>query len=768
MKRKLCAIALLISVSLSVFACSKGKGLSSREPEYVSADSIWFGSSRYELESGFDGWGSSLATYGGLIYADSEQLLIDEDLFYGNDPDNEVHKLVLYDTCGNVKMSMDLKSFEQDLTDNGYSSNKMFFVKDGDIYCLDNRFDPNGKETWLMSKIDIDSASFGEWEVVDGLSDKIDWNYNIQRVESIDGGLVRLYALAWADGDIKVFDIGTDLSVTTTDMSADLTKAGLSYAGNLFKCSDDKLLVTGYDASDSEIYVLVDLNTSEITWVENEQFIQGRLLQAGSSLCYSDGYAFYRFDPDTCEFTEFINYDNCNVNRFEVKDTCPVYVDDDEIILFGVTSTGLGGSRMLMYDLKKSQSNPNAGKMILTAASLVGGIDFATSEAIFLFNQSDGSAFIKMDPRYDIERDYENSFRNSYEYIVSADFVRDTKEREAGMSNRLMVDLIAGDGPDIILNGSRFPELENGECLIDLTDYMADLDSSLYFPQILGSNKYQIPFGVCLKGIIYDASKTDGEISAPTFEQYRDFVDTVCNGTDPLSMENGRTEYFLLLFENMYDSFRDSKGHVCLDNDEFRMLAEFCKDRPVNATTLTGVDCTDAFYQEDVYWGQLSAYDNVGVMGLPSAEGTLPRLVITCSAGITGSCPDKDAAWEFIKVLLSDDVQRLVGSGSLGTAVNREVLRSNTQDAIERHNEYVRNYKPVDQWDTPPKPDNEAVTDIYINALDQALPASYCDPDILIVMFEEIQPYFAGDMTLDEVIPVMENRCNLILDEKTG
>ena len=768
MRRKLCAVVLLISVSLSMFACSKGKGLSSREPEYITEDSLWFGSSRYELESGFDGWGSGLATYGGLIYADSEQLLIDEDLFYGNDPDNEVHKLVLYDTEGNAKMSMDLKQVQDELTDNGYSSNKLFFIKDSDIYCLDNRFDPNGHQSWLMSKIDTASASFGEWEEVDGLSDELDWNYNIQRVEPLESGLVRLYALAWADGDIKVFDIGTDLSVTQTDISADLSKTGLVFAIDLFKCSEDKLLVTGYDASDSDIYILVDLESSEVTQVENEQFIKGRLLQAGSSLCYSDGYAFYRFDPDTCCFSEFINYDNCNVNRFEVKDTCPVYVDDDEMILFGVTSTGLGSSRMLMYDLKKSESNPNAGKMILTAASLVGGMDNATSEAIFLYNQSDGDAFIKMDPRYDIQRDYENSFRNSYEYIKSADFVHDTKQREAEMSNRLIVDLIAGDGPDIILNGSSFPGLESGECLIDLTDYITELDSSLYFPQILGSNRYQIPFGVCLEGLVYDASKTDGEIPAPTFEQYRDFVETVCGGVDPLSVENGRTQYFLLLFENMYDSFKDGKGHITLDNDEFRQLAEFCKDRPVNATTLTGADCTDAFYQEDVYYGQLSAYDNVGVMGLPSAEGTLPRLVITCSAGITGSCPDKDAAWEFIKVLLSDDVQRLVGSGSLGTAVNREVLRSNTQDAIERHNEYVRNYKPVDQWDTPPKPDNEAVTDIYIDALDQALPASYCDPDILIVMFEEIQPYFAGDMTLDEVIPVMENRCNLIIDEKTG
>ena len=76
MRRKLCAVVLLISVSLSMFACSKGKGLSSREPEYITEDSLWFGSSRYELESGFDGWGSGLATYGGLIYADSEQLRI--------------------------------------------------------------------------------------------------------------------------------------------------------------------------------------------------------------------------------------------------------------------------------------------------------------------------------------------------------------------------------------------------------------------------------------------------------------------------------------------------------------------------------------------------------------------------------------------------------------------------------------------------------------------------------------------------------------------
>ena len=63
-------------------------------------------------------------------------------------------------------------------------------------------------------------------------------------------------------------------------------------------------------------------------------------------------------------------------------------------------------------------------------------------------------------------------------------------------------------------------------------------------------------------------------------------------------------------------------------------------------------------------------------------------------------------------------------------------------------------------------PIDEGIADIYVEVMDTALPCVEVDPDINIVLLEEIQSYLAGDRSLDDVIPVMDNRIRTIVSEK--
>jgi len=56
--------------------------------------------------------------------------------------------------------------------------------------------------------------------------------------------------------------------------------------------------------------------------------------------------------------------------------------------------------------------------------------------------------------------------------------------------------------------------------------------------------------------------------------------------------------------------------------------------------------------------------------------------------------------------------------------------------------------------------------DRYKSMLIKADSPSYYDVQIVMIIDEELQPYFGGDKSIDDVIRIMENRIKLVLDER--
>ena len=62
-----------------------------------------------------------------------------------------------------------------------------------------------------------------------------------------------------------------------------------------------------------------------------------------------------------------------------------------------------------------------------------------------------------------------------------------------------------GDGPDILVNTSEFVQINNSNCLADLTPYVKDLDPEQYFTNIIEGSKidgkiYQLPVSFSERG----------------------------------------------------------------------------------------------------------------------------------------------------------------------------------------------------------------------------------------------------------------------------
>ena len=145
------------------------------------------------------------------------------------------------------------------------------------------------------------------------------------------------------------------------------------------------------------------------------------------------------------------------------------------------------------------------------------------------------------------------------------------------------MDLLAGEGPDVILNVSQLSQMSTDSYLIDMSDFveteMKDID---LFDNVIdacktGDKLYQIPLTFAVDGIVAKKSDVKGATGF-TFDEYKEYVDKVCNGKNPLAQYQSRLQVMNDLIASSADLFFDEKGNVNFKTDAFYELAAYCKD----------------------------------------------------------------------------------------------------------------------------------------------------------------------------------------------
>ena len=120
----------------------------------------------------------------------------------------------------------------------------------------------------------------------------------------------------------------------------------------------------------------------------------------------------------------------------------------------------------------------------------------------------------------------------------------------AKMSNELAMDILNGEGPDILLNCSNYGQLNNTNYLADLSTYVGTLDSDKYFTNIVDAAKidgklYQFPVCYMVSGIFTDAKYAGKSGVGFTTAEYEKFLNDTLNGKDVINY--GQAQYFTRL-----------------------------------------------------------------------------------------------------------------------------------------------------------------------------------------------------------------------------
>ena len=575
-------------------------------------------------------------------------------------------------------------------------------------------------------------------------------------------------------------------SVTLDDLERDFN---ISYPEGIICAGNDKVVIWGSTSSNYNFgqirYCLVDLGTGKVSALDEMDYISIPL----RNLTYCDGRlvtvtdsGVYSIDVDakTCTMILSFNYSICN--RFLVNNSELKYADDDKLI-FSYSSRYVGANQIpfAICTFTKTDEYPAAGKNILTVASTE-DLDYSISEAIMRFNRESDTSYMVFDNRYkaNSEIDYENT--------DSADRAALSRLNSyAEVSDRLTMDILAGEGPDILITGGANEQLSNKDYFIDLTDYLENqsgIDGSDYFMNAIEASKYngalyQLPIGFYVDCLLGSGDDLEGR-NGLTFEEYRTLVKTVCNGADPLydhQLSFSRTEVATRLFANTSEKFIKD-GKIDVNCSDFKEILDYCKDLPAHGF-YEGKDIDsewedlmaakeDMRIQPTVIYGfyefeefSMNFKDPV-ICGYPSIDGRTAAIGSDIAVSISAHTKDIDACKKFLNILLSEDIQKTL---FMNIPVNRKCARDIALMEIEEYNRRVAGNE-GSMFVTARTTLDTALADRYIEQISTAATSSFVYNSISIIIYEEVPAYFEGQKSFEDVAKVINDRAQTVLDER--
>ena len=303
--------------------------------------------------------------------------------------------------------------------------------------------------------------------------------------------------------------------------TVEIREEGKNYYGPyyFYPLSDTRAMVP-VGSDDGVVFFELDLASASITKCDKESM---SWLDLSSSLntFMRDGRAFYysnvgffEIDYKNRTVNEFFDYGWCGVNRNLLATLRTGKIKGDTICFQGAVLTNGVFSQSISFDfyeveLKKAEKNPHAGKQILELYSAGGNTSDVVSDAILEFNRTNGQYYIEVTDRYDDDRSYLSGyyyvdeelerveFNAHYNITNEDDRARIELSQGSKLSDSLAVDIINGDGPDILMNVSGYGQLNNPDYLTDLTPYIGELDPAKYFTNIIGCAKVSDQLEIC-------------------------------------------------------------------------------------------------------------------------------------------------------------------------------------------------------------------------------------------------------------------------------
>ncbi|MBR4085360.1 MAG: extracellular solute-binding protein [Lachnospiraceae bacterium] len=349
--------------------------------------------------------------------------------------------------------------------------------------------------------------------------------------------------------------------------------------------------------------------------------------------------------------------------------------------------------------------------------------------------------------------------------------------------------LVSEDCPDLLLiNYFMYETYADAGALEDLTPYIEqsslitteDYLENAVAPYRSGEAIYGIPKILNVQGWIGKKSQVESLYKKMTVDYFLDFLEK-----NPTAKFEYDGEYCGLLRTCMkfgLDEYVDFEKGICsFDQKEFKDLMLRIKNTN-NAHAVTSGQWDTLLKSDEILLSEVHLYDfytlekyamdygeELLFLGYPSPDGSLAGEVRPeASLGIAANSPNKEGAWEFLKYyLLNYHVPHGIPADEY--SFEKEWNEAKTPKYEEDENGELEEV-PVSQFFyqgdmVPLYAMSEENAEHIHEVIESALPVSKDAQTIQNIIFEESSAYFYGQKTLEETVDIIQNRCQLYLDE---
>lgn len=422
----------------------------------------------------------------------------------------------------------------------------------------------------------------------------------------------------------------------------------------------------------------------------------------------------------------------------------------------------------------ENESSDSAEDTVITYA-VFGGVPRYFESYIEQFNEADNGFKI-------VTKDYR-------EYIDES--VDDTLLGYGQADLQLNLDIMKGGTVDLISDSSfcnygYYEIMANKGAFADLYQFMdsdADFDKSSLNEHIL--LLYENDERLCRLPTYYTietmmgTAKYVGTSEGWTVDEFMNAYDSApSNATFNHTIYN--ESVYLSLIRGNLGSFIDYKdGTVKFDSPDFIKQLEFCgqfgstneaNDTDYNSPLFVKEATITSFedYHEQKFIEFEYENEECTLIGYPCSDGTgsfVNSLGSSFSICEASSESVKQGAWEFIKMLVSEDIQDEILSNGLndGFPINNNSFESLKNDSINTGENIVEfGSGPVDIG-FPTQDECNYLTE-YIGRINCAKTTVYTELNTIIL--DEVHSYFNGEQSAEETASIIQNRASVMVSEK--
>lgn len=386
------------------------------------------------------------------------------------------------------------------------------------------------------------------------------------------------------------------------------------------------------------------------------------------------------FDIETGESTEIINWIDSDIDSSSVYPERVFIIDDENIIAFEETWND-EGQEYNIINLKKTPYSEVSSKKIITLACVY--LNYEVRTKILEFNRTN--------PEYRISPTVYSQYASGEDYF--------------GLT-KLNTEIISGNIPDIFITENLPMDRYAGKGIFeDLTPY---IENGIGFENLVEPvfDALRTPEGKLYE--IYDQFAVStfvghknavGTGESITFDELMAAFEKLPEGATVFGDYMTKQDAFGNLFNNNMSSFVDWESGKCnFDSEEFINILEFANTFPLEVKmdesyyenyvdpiveVANGELLLSSMFISEFGYSRLPFYvlgDNISFVGQPSDSGNGSSFVLNYGYAMSATCEYKDAAWEFIGQILTEDFQNGNNYGYFPT--NKAVFDKRVETAM--------------------------------------------------------------------------------------